>query len=609
MFSSVYSKEAKRYTLGSVLKSFASGKYARTIREARGYLHGGDSEMYKACKSMLPVVAFCGVFKGGHSKANLVRYNNIVIIDIDHLAEESLPTVAQQLQQDENVFAYWKSPSGQGLKGLVRISELPDLKQVDEHHRQAFRQLTEHFRTQYSIGIDQSGSDYSRLCYACWDEDLVIKETAKVFEVTRQTYEGCQWYPEPSPADNPVKRRTIQTSVRRSRNRQADIDTVRGIIRYLRSTGRSITNEYENWVRVAYAIAVTFSPKTGENLFLLLSQQDADKFDPDACRKLLDYCYGHTGGQITLGTIVYLAKKEGYRKEIPFEEMTASDFLDVILAGDKRADEAMYYLLHERMKGVLVKKFEVYESQLLDGFEDVLEDFFLYLREGKDGRSRTPYSSLHRIRKRESFEAWVVSTFRNYLTLRAAYESQMTTTELSPEQVADANAPASILTDERKLSIASNLIAYAHQAFYPRSRFIFLRSLLTMLNKQQALPNEEMAKALGMTEISYRVSVHRMKCRLAKYRTLLLQGERLTLDVPHQQMAQHINDDFAHLYPTLMLYYGQALEALSRAEAVKRLRQEYLDATGALLHEPESSYALAPSISSLWNRLSRFLIV
>ena len=58
-----------------------------------------------------------------------------------------------------------------------------------------------------------------------------------------------------------------------------------------------------------------------------------------------------------------------------------------------------------------------------------------------------------------------------------------------------------------------------------RFGFIFLRSLLTMLNKQQALPNDEMTSALGMTEISYCVSVLRMKCRLAKYRTLLLQGE------------------------------------------------------------------------------------
>ena len=283
------------------------------------------------------------------------------------------------------------------------------------------------------------------------------------------------------------------------------------------------------------------------------------------------------------------------------------DIIDIILAADRRADEAMYYLLHERLNKQLRGKFEVYENQLLDGFEDVLEDFFLYLREGKDGRSRTPYSSLYRIRKRDSFEAWMVSTFRNYITVRAAAESQMTAMGLSAERLSDTDAPASILTDERKLAVASHLIAYAHQVFYPRSRFIFLRSLLTMLNKQHALPNDEMAHALSMTDISYRVSAHRMKCLLARYRTLLLQGEHLPLDVPHQQMAGRINDDFTHLYPTLMLYYGQSLETLSRADAVKRLRQEYLAATGNMLHEAETPYSLAPSISAFWTRLERFL--
>ena len=101
------------------------------------------------------------------------------------------------------------------------------------------------------------------------------------------------------------------------------------------------------------------------------------------------------------------------------------DFVDILLAGGERADEAMYYLLHERLNKQLKGKFEVYQHQLMDDFEDVVEDFFLYLREGKDGRSRTPYQSIHRIQKKESFDSWMISTFRNYLTVRADKEGQM----------------------------------------------------------------------------------------------------------------------------------------------------------------------------------------
>ena len=309
LFSSVYGHNAKRYPLGGVLKSFASGRYAKTVREARGYLLEGDMEMYKACKSMLPVVAFCGVFKGGHSKADLVHYNNIVVIDIDHLPEETLATIAEQLRQDKYVFAYWKSPSGQGLKGLVRVGS-GDESRLDEHHRQAFRQLTDYFKTEYSIDIDQSGSDYSRLCYACWDEGLVVKETAGVFYVEKPVSGGV---PQCKSAEK-LQQTYVETATARRRkvNRKTDIDNVKDIIHYLQDTGRSITYEYENWMRVAYAIAATFTAKTGLSLFLQLSRQDADKYDEDACRRMLDYCYAHTNGQVTLGTMVYLARRTGY---------------------------------------------------------------------------------------------------------------------------------------------------------------------------------------------------------------------------------------------------------------------------------------------------------
>lgn len=45
-----------------------------------------------------------------------------MVIEIDHLEGAALPTAVGQLLEDEYVFAYWLSPSGEGLKGLVRIS-------------------------------------------------------------------------------------------------------------------------------------------------------------------------------------------------------------------------------------------------------------------------------------------------------------------------------------------------------------------------------------------------------------------------------------------------------------------------------------------------------
>lgn len=292
-----------------------------------------------------------------------------------------------------------------------------------------------------------------------------------------------------------------------------------------------------------------------------------------------------------------------------FVEVAIPDFVDIILEGGERGDEAMYYLLHQRLERQLRGRFEVYQHQLLDVFEDVVEDFFLYLREGKSGWSKTPYQSLRRIRKKESFESWMLNTFRNYLTVRAETENQLASTSLQEENVSVTDKTSSLLTDERKLIVAANLIAYAHQTLYPRDRFIFLRTLLTILNKQQALPNGEMASALGMSALAYRVCVHRLKGKLSYIRTCLLRNDMLPLDDLHRQMAQHINSDFTHLYPTIGRYYVLSIDDLKCANAVKRLRQEYYEVTGQMLHESESVYSLAPKISAFWTRLSKFLMV
>lgn len=273
----------------------------------------------------------------------------------------------------------------------------------------------------------------------------------------------------------------------------------------------------------------------------------------------------------------------------------------------KISDEAMYRILHQRLNSHLRKRFEIYQNRMTDGFEDIVDDFFLYLRDGINGTNKTNYESLYRIKNPEAFSAFIINTFRNYLSFRAAKEVKFAYAERSADSFAEDEAASSILTDEQKLAIASNLIAYAHQTLPPRDCFILFRTLLTMLNKKQALPNEAMAKALGMSDIAYRVTVHRMKNNLAKYRTQLLQGQRLELDEQHQAMADKINNDFLNLYPTLLVYYDQIVDTLSCANAIKNLRQEYFEETGIMMHEAEAEYSVVVTIEYFWNKLEMFI--
>jgi 3-methyladenine DNA glycosylase AlkD len=284
-----------------------------------------------------------------------------------------------------------------------------------------------------------------------------------------------------------------------------------------------------------------------------------------------------------------------------FAGIPVSDFLDMILKGD---DEAMYYLLNDRLNRLLQERFEPYRHQLCDDFEDVVEDFFLYLRES----GRTPYQSLQRIKNREAFESWLLTTFRNYLSNRVEAEGLGVCTRFSDNSLIDATDEPSELTDEQKIDVVSQLIAYAHQVFYPRGRFIFLRSMLTMLNKQRAVPNNEMAEALDMSYLAYRVTLHHMKQNIKRFRERLLRGESLRLDTQHEQIAKEINADFTHLYPTLFRYYLETIDTLKTSTAVKHLRQQYLEEHGLIVHEPDPNFPIRVRIPSFWESLSQWVI-
>ena len=299
--------------------------------------------------------------------------------------------------------------------------------------------------------------------------------------------------------------------------------------------------------------------------------------------------------------------KPASTKMSPFAGIPTPQFTDIILHDAQHSDEAVFYLLHHRLDRQLREIYETYHRLLFDTFEDITDDFFLYLREGKDGTNRLPYQSLQNIKSSNALETWLQNTFRNYLSNRTKDEERITYSDVSIENLSDDLSIS--LTAEQKLNIVAHLIAYALQVYYPRGRFILLRMLLTMLNKQKALPNQEIAKSLGMTDISYRVSVHRIKCNLTKFRQRLLKGENLRLDDEHQQMALQISDDFSHLYPTLLAYYTQTIDTLKCADAIKQLRQEHYEATGLMAHEPTSDDYTQITIKAFWNQLNRLLIV
>ena len=162
-FKNVYDKKAPHHvSVITALNRIKEGKSKDAIEKVRG----GDKEE----KKKLPVVCFSGEFSERADEA-LFEHSGFIVLDFDHINVEQAKTA---LATDAYVYSVWVSPSGDGLKALVRITN-------PERHRDHFRALVTYFQKQYTLEVDESGSNESRACFESHDPDLIINPASKKF--------------------------------------------------------------------------------------------------------------------------------------------------------------------------------------------------------------------------------------------------------------------------------------------------------------------------------------------------------------------------------------------------------------------------------------------
>ncbi len=163
IFKNVYEKENPHHiTLKTALRRIQEGKSSSTIAKIRN----GD----KNKKLSLPVVLFSGEFSKRSDEA-LFEHSGHIVLDFDHV---EINTVKTALSTDDYISACWVSPSGDGIKALVQITN-------PERHRDHFRALIKYFQKQYGLELDESGINESRACFESYDPEIVIKDNARKF--------------------------------------------------------------------------------------------------------------------------------------------------------------------------------------------------------------------------------------------------------------------------------------------------------------------------------------------------------------------------------------------------------------------------------------------
>lgn len=121
-------------------------------------------------KKELPIALWSGKFTE-RKDSSIKEHSGLIVLDFDHIDVDGSKKV---LATDDYVYACWVSPSGEGLKALVKVSN-------PESHRDHFRALQAYFDNQYGLEVDPSGINESRACFESYDPDIVIKDSSAVF--------------------------------------------------------------------------------------------------------------------------------------------------------------------------------------------------------------------------------------------------------------------------------------------------------------------------------------------------------------------------------------------------------------------------------------------
>lgn len=299
-----------------VFKGIRSDVFKETVLNVRKY-KSTDIELSKKYKSSLPAVTFCGTFKEKRNLESCVHYNNVMVIDIDHIDDNMMDLYAQYLAADPFVAAFWHSPSGNGYKGLVHLQYDEEVEKLElkDRHKVAFRQLLKYLLAQYGIELDESGSDIPRLCYMCWDPELHVMDEAETFYVKGEELDDFKH------SDGSRKTRVPRPTVELNWNQivgKANYPNsnhyrfaLNNIYKKLAKRNASITEGYANWVKVAFAIASNIHPVAGEALFLKLCRLDGARHDEEKSERLIFEAYAKTNHEVGFGTIIYLAREKG----------------------------------------------------------------------------------------------------------------------------------------------------------------------------------------------------------------------------------------------------------------------------------------------------------
>ena len=154
----------------SILSRIKEGSSKDLVKKIRSEKNKSDRN---ELKKQLPAICFSGTFNKRNDES-LVEHSGLICLDFDgYDKQKTLLEDKETLSKSKFVYSVFVSPSGNGLKVLVKIP--PDA----DNHQNYFNSLEKHFNSPY---FDKTSKNISRVCYESYDPLIHINENSSVWD-------------------------------------------------------------------------------------------------------------------------------------------------------------------------------------------------------------------------------------------------------------------------------------------------------------------------------------------------------------------------------------------------------------------------------------------
>lgn len=255
-----------------------------------------DKEAYNKIKqSELPLVTLSGIFSERGNK-NLVEHSGLIQIDIDKV--QNYEEAWGKIIADEYTYVAFRSPGGKGIKAIVKIN--PD----ESTHLEQFWALEQYYKNEFDIEIDKACKDVSRCMLLSYDPDIYCNPFSEVFAECFVS----------NVLEEPKEKYNSTNLNLSSTDEEAIINQ---ITTEIERNSLDITNGYENWIKIGYAISSVLGDP-GRDYFHRISQFHND-YNSTKCDRQYTNLNRRNNDSIGLGTLIYYAKQHNIEISFPKE--------------------------------------------------------------------------------------------------------------------------------------------------------------------------------------------------------------------------------------------------------------------------------------------------